>query len=97
MLVEHQEATYLALIKIYDNYVTPLGCRVRCWKFGKDKDYFELGMTVIQPNFVEGADPETFHVVYHMPKQYWNMAKVQEITILPRFNFDDNIQNLARL
>jgi hypothetical protein len=97
MLVEHQEAAYLALVKFYDNYVTPLDCQVRCWKHGSDDDFFLLGMTITKPNFVAGADPEIFYIVYPMPKQYWNMARVQEITIVPAFDPEDNIKNLLRL
>src|SRR5678809_268762 len=51
-LYNHRYALFIALCRIYDNYVTPLGCRVKCWKSKLHSDgtmfddSFILGMTI---------------------------------------------------
>jgi len=105
-LYEHRHALYLALVKHYDNYITPLNCRVKCWKSRTHDDgstyegWFLLGMTVTKPSFVDGADPEKWDISYHLPVKYWNMANVIELPKAPPYDgytSDDVIQRILKL
>ena len=105
-LYEHRHALFLALVKYFDNYVTPLACNVKCWKSRKHDDgsvyegWFLLGLTVTKPSFIAGADPEVFDISYHLPEKYWHMAKVIERPKGPPYNGytpQDVIQRLLRL
>lgn len=105
-LYEHRHALYLALVKMYDNYITPLNCRVKCWKARVHDDgstyegWFLLGMSVTRPSFVEGADPEQWDISYHLPNKYWNMANVIALEKAPKFTGytpNDVIQRLLKL
>src|SRR6267142_6419394 len=56
-LYEHRIRLYLALVKIYDNYITPMACHVVCWKSKLHDDgssfdgWFILGMSCTKTNF----------------------------------------------
>lgn len=79
-LYEHRHALYLALIKVYDNYITPLGSLVNCWKTKVHADgttydgWFLLGMSVTQRSF-DGPEKK-FDISYHLPMKYWEHANV---------------------
>lgn len=105
-LYEHRHILYLALVKYFDNYVTPLACNIKCWKSKLHDDgssyegWFLLGMTVTKPNFIAGAEPEVFDISYHLPEKYWHMAKVIELVKAPPYNgytSQDVIQRIMRL
>ena len=66
-LYEHRHRLFLALLKIYDTYITPLdsrGSTIRCWKSKQHDDgsmydgWFIAGMTKRIPSFINGADDE---------------------------------------
>lgn len=93
-LYEHRHALYIALVKIYDNYITPLDARgryVKCWKSKTHDDgssyegWFLLGMTVTTPSFDANLDPTTEDISYHLPMKYWHMANVIELPKAPKF------------
>lgn len=105
-LYEHRYRLFLALVKIYDNYITPLGCNVRCWKSKLHddgtmfKDSFILGMTVTQPSFNTEVAPQTFDISYHLPLRYWHLAKVIELEKAPPYDgykSGDVLERLLRL
>jgi hypothetical protein len=96
MTDEHFDATFLALVKLYDGYITPFDCHVRCWKM-RGGNEFLLGITVTKPSFTVGADAEQFHIVYRMPLKYWHVAKVMEVNEIPKHNSEENIENLFKL
>lgn len=105
-LYEHRHVLFLALVKYFDNYVTPLACNIKCWKSRMHDDgssyegWFLLGMTVTKPNFIAGADPEVFDISYHLPDRLWHMAKVIEREKAPPYTgytSKDVIERIMRL
>ncbi len=105
-LYEHRHRLYLALVKIYDNYLTPYGCDVVCWrsKFHDDgymfPGYFILGMTVTKPKFKAEEPPDKFYITYHLPVKYWQLANVIELPRAPKYDGhtpNDVLERLLRL
>lgn len=107
-LYEHRYRLYLALVKIYDNYVTPLNCHVKCWKslLHDDGTMFDgdfiLGMTVTRPqlSFLASDPPEEWMITYHLPMKYWHLANVIELPKAPPYDGhtpDDVLERLLRL
>ena len=105
-LYEHRYRLFLALVRIYDNYVTPMGCNVSCWKAKHHDDgtfyegFFLLGMTVTKPSFEVHKDPEKFDISYHIPMKYWELAKVIELKWAPKYDgytSGDVLERLLRL
>jgi hypothetical protein len=107
-LYEHRHALFLALCKIYDNYITPLNSRVRCWKSKKHADgseyegWFILGMTVedVQPFNVKEPKKPDYQISYHLPMKHWDLAKVIERPTAPKWDghtSQDVIHRLIKL
>lgn len=105
-LYEHRHRLFLALIKIYDNYITPMGCNVSCWKSRLHDDgtsyegWFLLGMTVTKPSFVVEIPATKFDISYHLPNKYWDLARVIEMEKAPKYDGytpDDVLERLLRL
>lgn len=105
-LYEHRIRLYLALIKIYDNYITPLSCHVRCWKSRKHDDgssydgWFILGMSMQRPKWKAEEEPEKWDISYHIPDKYWHLANVIELPkALPYDGYTSNdvLERLLRL
>lgn len=105
-LYEHRHRLFLALVKIYDNYITPLGCQVKCWKSLKHDDgsnydgWFLLGMTVNKPAFQIGMPAEKYDISYHLPMKHWHLANVVELPKAPPFDGytpNDVLERLLRL
>jgi hypothetical protein len=106
-LYEHRFELYLALIKIYDNYMTPLGTKVRCWKskLHSDGTMFEgdfiLGMKYnTKNNFIVEDKKITDvweHITYHLPMKYWSRANVIELERAPEWDGHTSKDVLKRL
>jgi hypothetical protein len=102
-LYEHRYRLFLALTKIYDNYITPLDCHVRCWKSRCHSDgsyfggWFILGMTVTKPQFDVSLEPEQYQITYHLPDKYWHLAKVIELQQAPEWDGHTSKDVLERL
>lgn len=105
-LYEHRIRLYLALVKIYDNYVTPLNVEVKCWKSKLHDDgssyegWFILGMTCTKPDPNFGPAPYKFDISYHIPMIYWELAKVMELEKAPPYDgytSNDVLERLLRL
>lgn len=102
-LYEHRHRLFLALVKIYDNYITPLGCNVRCWKSwahddgSKCEGWFLLGISVTKPNFDISIPPEKYDISYHLPAKYWHLANVIELSKAPPYDGHTSIDVLERL
>lgn len=96
-LYAHRYELFIALCKIYDNYVTPLNCRVKCWKskFHHDgtmfPDSFIMGMTI-----VEFEKPDS-QITYHLPIRYWNLINLTELDLAPKWDGHDSQEVLRRL
>lgn len=105
-LYEHRHRLFIALLKIYDNYVTPLGCDVVCWKSRKHDDgseypgWFLAGMTVTKPSLDFTVANEKFDISYHLPDKYWHLVKVIAFDKAPPFDgytSNDVLERLLRL
>lgn len=105
-LYTHRIHLYLALVKIYDNYITPLNVSVRCWKSRLHDDgssyegWFILGMTCTKPDPNFGENSIKFDISYHLPNKYWDLAKVIELEKAPPYDGytpDDVLERLLRL
>ena len=105
-LYEHRYRLWLALVKIYDNYITPMGCNISCWKARHHNDgtffqgMFILGMTVTKPSFKVEEKPEVFELSYHIPDKYWDLARVMELKWAPPYDGytpADVLERLLRL
>lgn len=105
-LYEHRNRLWIALCKIYDNYVTPLGCNIQCWKSKihnngiKYEGWFILGMSVHEPSFYVDQPKKDYQLSYHLPEKYWHLAKVLEMPKAPKFDghtSNDVLERLLRL
>lgn len=99
-LYNHRYALFCALVKIYDNYLTPLGSRVKCWKsiLHHDGSFIEesfiAGMEVIQ------FDGTKEQITYHLPMDWWDKFKVINLINAPEYDghtSDDVIERLMKL
>lgn len=86
-------ALIYALTKIYDNYITPLNTRVKCWKARIPgwKNAFLVGMTVKQ---IEGAPT---YITWYIPNEFWDKFKLIETKEIPEIYHTDNIIELMKL
>lgn len=102
-LYEHRHRLYLALVKIYDNYITPLGSNVRCWKSRLHQDNtmfdgdFILGMSMTKPQFDPDKPPEKWDITYHIPLKYWDLARVVTLPNAPPYDGHTSADVLERL
>ena len=105
-LYEHRIRLYLALVKIYDNYITPMRCQVVCWKSKLHDDgssydgWFLLGMTYTKPNFDASLPPEKWDISYHIPMKYWSLINVIALPRAPKWDghtSNDVLERLLRL
>lgn len=103
-LYNHRYALFCALIKIYDNYITPLGTSVKCWKSKLHEDgtmfdnSFIVGMIVKRIGF--NGDNKSFNITYHLPLEWWDKFKIMELAYAPPYDghtSDDVIERLLEL
>jgi hypothetical protein len=99
-LYEHRITLFYALTKIYDNYITPLSTRVKCWKSKLHDDgtmyegWFIAGMTV-----TEFTGPP-LQIAYHIPIAWWDKFKLLELDKAPKYDgytANDVLQRLMKL
>ena len=99
-LYAHRHELFMALCKIYDNYITPLNTRVKCWKSKLHFDgtmfegFFIMGMSVTE---FEG---QASQITYHLPIRYWNLCNVLEMPNAPEYDghtSDDVLRRLRKL
>ena len=81
--VSIMDALWIALLKVYDNYKTPLGSHVVCWKSKLLNDgdkylaYFIIGMTVNK------MDTTHEYITYHMSMDHWDKVTVMQYKTAP--------------
>lgn len=85
-LYEHRYALFAALIKVYDNYLTPLGSRVKCWKSKLHDDG-----TIFDDSFIVGMSIQKFDgthesITYHLPLSWWGKFNVVELDKAPTWD-----------
>lgn len=99
-LYNHRYALFCALVKIYDNYVTPLGSRIRCWK-----SHYHADGTMFEDSFIAGMEVMQFdgtkeQITYHLPMDWWDKFKVIHLIIAPEYDghtSEDVIERLMKL
>lgn len=105
-LYNHRYALFCALVKIYDNYVTPLGSSVKCWKSKLHDDgtmfddSFIAGITIRHFPFNADDKAPFQYITYHLSLSWWDKFKVIEYTSAPKYdghNSDDVIERLLKL
>lgn len=85
-LYEHRFALFCALCKVYDNYKTPLGSRVFCWKSKLHHDgtmyegWFIAGMTIAN------LDGKETQISYHLPMDWWDRFNIKEKDGAPKYD-----------
>jgi len=98
-LYEHRLALCVALWKVYDNYITPIGHRVKCWKSLYHSDgsmfpgFFVVGMTITRFT-------DTVQITYHYKLEEWKRFNVIEYERAPTYDGHtsrDVIQRLLEL
>lgn len=99
-LYEHRHELFIALVRQLDNYVTPLGCRHRCWKSKLHNDG-----TMFDDSFILGISSSEFNgpesqITYHLPLKYWDRINVMEFEMAPPYDghtSDDVLERLRKL
>jgi hypothetical protein len=95
-LYEHRHALFCALTKIYDNYITPLGSRVKCWKSKLHSDG-----TMYPDSFIAGMQVTEFDkiysITYHLPLSWWDRFKVMELPTGYDWDGHDSSMTIERL
>lgn len=99
-LYNHRHALFLALTKIYDNYITPLGTRVRCYKskLHEDGTMFD-DMFIVWMEFINFDQTLTI-IDYHLPNDWWDKFNLLELPHSPYFDghtSNDVIERLMKL
>lgn len=96
-LYEHRYVLFMALIKIYDNYITPLNTRVKCWKSKLHSDgssyegWFIVGMTIKQ---ITGPSKQ---ITYHFPMRWFDKINVMSLDRAPEYDGHTSEDVLKRL
>ncbi len=102
-LYEHRHRLFIALMKIYDNYITPLGCEIVCWKSRKHDDgsefpgWFIAGMTATKSAFDFSTESKKFDISYHLPDKYWHLVNVITFEKAPPYDGYTSADVLERL
>lgn len=85
-LYQHRYTLFCALCKIYDNYITPLNTRVKCWKSKLHADGSMFENTFIAGMTVKEFVGPSHHITYHMPIEWWDKFKVMEVKNAPEYD-----------
>jgi len=99
-LYEHRFALFAALVKIYDNYITPLGSRVMCAKskLHYDGTMFDGWFIVIM--VIHNMDTTSQQITYHLPMSWWdkfNIIERERMWVWDGHTSDDVIKRLLEL
>ncbi len=91
-LEQHIYALLHALVKVYDNYKTPLGSHIICWKVKYPNiEQMTVGMTV------QKMDTTVEYITYHLPLEKWNQFDIMTLNNSPVDVFTSNSDVVGRL
>lgn len=105
-LYEHRYRLFVALLKAYDNVITPLdsrGSSIKCWKARKHFDgtmfegSFIAGITKTIPSFKADEPTQVFDITYHLPTALWDVCNVLELPNAPKFDGYTSFDVLERI
>lgn len=96
-LYQHRHALFAALVKLYDDYKTPLGSHVVCWKSKLHSDgtmfdgWFIVGMTVNK------MDTTVEYISYHLPMDWWDKFNCMQYETAPPYDGYTSANVIERL
>lgn len=99
-LYQHRYALFCALVKVYDNYKTPLGSVVTCYKSKLHNNGTMLDNSFIVTMCVNKLDTTVEQISYHLPIEWWDKFNIMELErMIPWDGHDSNdvIERLIRL
>lgn len=99
-LYNHRHALFCALTKIYDNYITPLNTRIKCYKSKLHSDGTMLDGWFIVIMLISKFDGTKEQISYHLPISWWDKFKLLELDKAPEYDghtSDDVLERLMRL
>lgn len=76
-------ALFCALVKVYDNYKTPLGSHVICWKSKLHFDGTMFNNSFIVGMTIQKIDTTIEYITYHLPLDWWDKFNVMELRVAP--------------
>lgn len=99
-LYEHRYALFCALVKIYDNYITPLGTSISCIKSKLHHDGTMFDDSFIVMMGILKMDTTRVQISYHYPLSWWDKFNIMEMDRAPKWDghtSDDVLKRLMEL
>lgn len=99
-LYNHRHTLFCALTKIYDNYITPLGTSIHCYKSKLHYDGTMFDNMFIVWMQVLNFDGSITIMDYHLPNEWWDKFKLLEAPNSPEYDghtSNDVIERLLKL
>lgn len=95
-LYEHRYALFCALCKIYDGYITPLGCRVSCFKSKLHFDGTMFDNSFIVFMLIHNGETRE-QISYHLPMEWWDKFKLMTVDRAPKWDGHESKDVIERL
>jgi hypothetical protein len=96
-LYEHRYALFCALVKIYDNYITPFNSRITCYKSRLHHDGTMYPGWFIVMMVIKQFEGPTKQISYHLPLKWWDKFKIMELASMWEWDGHDSNEVLKRL
>lgn len=99
-LYEHRYALFYALVKVYDDYITPLGSSVTCIKSKLHHDGTMFDDSFIVMMGILKMDTTRIQISYHYPLSWWDKFNIMEMDRAPKWDghtSDDVLKRLMEL
>lgn len=99
-LYNHRYALFAALVKMYDNYKTPLGSAITCYKSKLHSDgSMDVGYFIVMM-VIKKLDTSVEQISYHLPLDWWdkfNIMTLDKMWPWDGHTSDDVIKRLIEL
>lgn len=87
-LYEHRHTLFCALTKLYDNYLTPIGTRVKCFK---SRNHHPNNDPMFEDSFIVWMEVNKLIgpmdiISYHLPISWWDKFKLMEMKFGPLYD-----------
>lgn len=87
-LYNHRFALFYALTKLYDNYLTPIGTRVKCFK---SRNHHPNNDPMFEDSFIVWMEVNKLIgpmdiISYHLPISWWDKFKLMERDNAPLYD-----------
>lgn len=67
----------IALTKVYDNYITPLNTRIKCWKVKTSDEFFIIGLSILE------FDGKYSYLAFQYKLEEWEKFNVMQLNEMP--------------